>query len=66
MTSQPDSYKHELNQRTTTENNGGKTGWPPGLLQDDSRSLSKWFSNKPDAKQRVREALIRNNNETTK
>ena len=42
---------------TTTENNGGKTGWPPGLLQDDSKGLSKWFSNKPDAKRRVREAL---------
>ena len=42
---------------TTTENNGGKTGWPPGLLQDDSKGLSKWLSNRPDAKRRVREAL---------
>lgn len=29
--------------------NGGKTGWPPGLLQDDSRKLSKWFASRPDA-----------------
>ena len=42
---------------TTTETNGGKTGWPPGLLQDDSKGLSKWLSNQPDAKRRVREAL---------
>ena len=42
---------------TTTENNGGKTGWPPGLLQDDSKGLSKLLSNRPDAKRRVREAL---------
>ena len=41
---------------TTTKNNGGKTGWPPGLLQDDCKGLSKWLSNKPDAKRRVREA----------
>lgn len=32
------------------------TGWPPGLLQDDSRGLSRWFANKPDARRRVREA----------
>ena len=44
-------------QPTTTENNGGKTGWPPGLLQDDCKGLSKWLSNRPDAKRRVREAL---------
>lgn len=31
------------------EKNGGKTGWPPGLLQDDSRGLSKWFATRPDA-----------------
>jgi hypothetical protein len=23
-----------------------KTGWPPGLLQDDSRALSKWLANR--------------------
>jgi len=48
---------YEPEQRTTTENNGGKTGWPPGLLQDDCKGLSKWLANKPDAKRRVREAL---------
>jgi hypothetical protein len=31
------------------EKNGGKTGWPPTLLQDDSRKLSKWFASRPDA-----------------
>lgn len=23
------------------------TGWPPGMLQDDCRGLSKWLSNRP-------------------
>jgi len=36
---------------------GGKTGWPPGLLQDDCRGLSKWLASKPDARRRVREAV---------
>ena len=39
------------------EANGGRTGWPPGLLQDDCRKLGKWFAGKPDARQKVREAL---------
>ncbi|MES2910554.1 MAG: hypothetical protein V4718_04145 [Pseudomonadota bacterium] len=34
--------------------NGGKTGWPPGLLQDDSKGLSRWLSSKPDARQVVK------------
>ena len=33
-----------------------RTGWPPGLLQDDSRELSRWLASKPDARRRVREA----------
>lgn len=33
-----------------------RTGWPPGLLQDDSRGLSKWLASKPDARLRAREA----------
>ena len=40
-----------------TWNNGGKTGWPPGLLQDDCKGLSKGLANQPDAKRRVQEAL---------
>jgi len=36
---------------------GGKTGWPPGLLQDDCRGLSKWLASRPDARRRVREAV---------
>lgn len=43
--------KHE------SEDNGGKTGWPPGLLQDDNSRLSRWFANKPDARRIVRENI---------
>ena len=31
------------------------TGWPPGLLQDDSRALFDWFASRLDARQRVRD-----------
>lgn len=34
---------------------GGRTGWPPGLLQDDCRALSRWFASRPDARRIVRE-----------
>lgn len=27
-----------------------KTGWPEGLLQDDSKALSKWLATRPDSK----------------
>lgn len=27
-----------------------RTGWPAGLMQDDSSELSKWFASKPDAR----------------
>lgn len=33
-----------------------KTGWPPGMLQDDDRKLSRWLSNTPGARRLVREA----------
>lgn len=32
-----------------------KTGWPPGMLQDDDKKLSQWFASRPDARLRVRE-----------
>ena len=35
-----------------------RTGWPPGLLQDDCRALSKWFAAQPDAKRRACEAIM--------
>lgn len=35
--------------------NGGKTGAAPGMLQDDSRKLSRWLANQPHARQHVRE-----------
>jgi len=28
----------------------GRTGWPPGLLQDDSRELARWFAERPGAR----------------
>lgn len=31
------------------------TGWPPGLLQDDSRALFDWFASRIDARERVRD-----------
>lgn len=34
-----------------------RTGWPPGLLQDDCAGLSRWLASRPDARRRVREAL---------
>jgi len=45
---------------------GGKTGWPPGLLQDDNRQLSKWFASRLDARYALRSVLIQpfDNHET--
>ncbi len=37
--------------------NGGKTGWPPGLLQDDSRALFRWFASRMDARWVLRRVL---------
>jgi len=34
------------------------TGWPPGLLQDDCRKLSKWFASRPEARYLVRRNLM--------
>lgn len=31
------------------------TGWPPGLLQDESRKLSIWFATRPGARRQLRE-----------
>lgn len=33
---------------------GVRTGWPPGLLQDDCSGLSKWFASRIDARYIVR------------
>lgn len=49
--------EHEALTFHSLEQNGGKTGWPPGLLQDDSRKLSKWFASRPDALYVLRENL---------
>ena len=31
------------------------TGWPPGLLQDDCRALSKWFAGRLGARRQIKE-----------
>ncbi len=31
-----------------------RTGWPPGLLQDDDRKLSKWFATRPGSRYQLR------------
>lgn len=31
-----------------------KTGWPPGLLQDDCSELSRWFASRIDARETIR------------
>lgn len=32
-----------------------RTGWPPGLMQDDSRELSRWFASCLDARRVARQ-----------
>ena len=27
-----------------------RTGWPPGMMQDDSRELSRWLASRPGAR----------------
>lgn len=44
-----------------TQNNGGKTGSAPGMLQDDDHKLSMWLSTRPNARQDVRDACDRIN-----
>lgn len=34
-----------------------KTGWPPGLLQDDNLGFFRWLANKPEARRLVRENI---------
>ena len=48
----------------TLEDNGGHTGSPPGLLQDDSRGLSRWMASTPDARRHAREAAWTTGGET--
>ena len=33
------------------------TGWPPGLLQDDERKLSRWLASRPDALYQLRKKM---------
>ena len=34
-----------------------KTGWPPGMLQDDDNRLSRWLANRPGARYQVRKNM---------
>lgn len=34
------------------------TGWPAGMLQDDSRELSRWLASRPNAKAEARDAAL--------
>lgn len=36
-----------------------RTGWPPGLLQDDCSALSRWFATRVDARWVFRMGLTR-------
>ena len=36
---------------------GGKTGAEPGLLQDDSRALFRWFASRLDSRWTLRRVL---------
>jgi hypothetical protein len=36
-----------------------KTGWPPGLLQDDDRKLSRWFASRLDAHYQLRKNMTK-------
>ncbi len=35
-----------------------KTGWPPGLLQDDDRKLSRWLASRPDTRYQLRKNIM--------
>lgn len=50
------SASPSLDQAASASENGGRTGYPPGLLQDDSSALSKVLSRDPNARQLAREA----------
>jgi hypothetical protein len=41
---------------TEPQSNGGMTGWPPGMLQDDCRKLARWLANRIDSRRHAREA----------
>lgn len=34
-----------------------RTGWPPGMLQDDSRELSGWLATRPGARLQVNRTI---------
>jgi glutaredoxin len=41
-----------------------KTGWPPGLLQDDCSKLSRWFASRIDARETIRRVFRKKQMET--
>lgn len=38
-----------------------KTGWPPGMLQDDDRRLSRWLASRLGARHQVRKNIMEMN-----
>ena len=38
--------------------NGGRTGWHPGMLQDDCRKLSRWLANRIDSRMHAKQAAF--------
>lgn len=50
---------HQANRdEKSLANNGGKTGWPPGLLQDDNAQLSRWLASRGHAQALVKENIL--------
>ena len=45
-------------QPSKTRLDGGKTGYPPGMLQDDDSRLSKWLSQRGNARQLASQVTI--------
>jgi hypothetical protein len=50
-------FEQDPPEMTQVMNYGGppRTGWPPGLLQDDDRKLSNWLASRGNARQLVDE-----------
>jgi len=46
----------EANHKRWSKYDVVKTGWPPGLLQDDDRRLSGWLASRPPARLLARQA----------
>ena len=52
----PKRGRQEVQPEAAPAAQGGKTGWAPGMLQDDDRKLSRALANTPHARLHAREA----------